>query len=380
MNKKIPLLFCAGLCVLALCICAGCVSTPDLRDGTINITDSFGRVVTIPDNPDKIAVSGSGSMRYFVYLDVDLDRVVAVDYSDSALNIYPEDPRPYMLANPEILNISDIGASRSIVDGEKLLTSGADVLFIAASSEASIESANEIQEKTGIPVVLFYTGDYVTQKEKVCDSLDMLATIMHKQDRYQELISYFTSVENDLTSRVANVSASDARAYVGGISYRGEHGLDGTNPNYLPFKLLNVNNVASEMPDVAQSEYAQVAKEQILAWDPDIIFVGLGTINAAGGGAIYELQTDPSYTTLAAAKTGEVYTVNPDISAGANYETQLVNAYYIGKILYPEQFADIDIAIIADEIYNNVVGGDVYQKLNEHMNGLSYQKVDLSTI
>jgi len=376
MNKKILLTIFAGLCVIALCSCAGCVGTPDAGDGTINITDSFGRVVSIPDNPEKIAVSGSGSMRYFVYLDA-VDRVVGVDYSDSALNIYPEDPRPYMLANPEILNISEIGASRSVVDGEKLLTSGADILFVAASSEASIESANEIQDKTGIPVVLFYTGDYATQKDKVCDSLEMLATILHKEDRYQELMTYFTSVENDLTSRVANVSASDARAYVGGISYRGEHGLDGTNPNYLPFKILNVNNVASEIPDVSQSEYAQVAKEQILAWDPDIIFVGLGTINAAGGGAIYELQNDVSYKTLTAAKTSEVYTVNPDISAGANYETQLVNAYYIGKVLYPEQFADVDLAKKADEIYNNVVGGDVYEELKEHMNNLSYHKIEL---
>ena len=376
MNKKILLTIFAGLCVIALCSCAGCVGTPDAGDGTINITDSFGRVVSIPDNPEKIAVSGSGSMRYFVYLDA-VDRVVGVDYSDSALNIYPEDPRPYMLANPEILNISEIGASRSVVDGEKLLTSGADILFVAASSEASIESANEIQDKTGIPVVLFYTGDYATQKDKVCDSLEMLATILHKEDRYQELMTYFTSVENDLTSRVANVSASDARAYVGGISYRGEHGLDGTNPNYLPFKILNVNNVASEIPDVSQSEYAQVVKEQILAWDPDIIFVGLGTINAAGGGAIYELQNDVSYKTLTAAKTSEVYTVNPDISAGANYETQLVNAYYIGKVLYPEQFADVDLAKKADAIYNNVVGGDVYEELKEHMNNLSYQKIEL---
>jgi iron complex transport system substrate-binding protein len=334
MQTKIIPLFFAGLCVLALCLSAGCVGTPDAGDGTVNITDSFGRVVTIPDNPEKIAVSGSGSMRYFMYLDVDLGKIAAVDYSDSALNIYPEDPRPYMLANHEILNISEVGASRGVVDGEKLLTSGAEILFIAASSEASIESANEIQDKTGIPVVLYYTGDYVTQKEKVCDSLEMLAEILHKETRYQELTAYFTSVENDLTSRVANVSVSDERAYVGGISYRGEHGLDGTNPTYYPFTVLHANNVASNLSNVGQTEYAQVSKEQILAWDPEIIFVGLGTLNAAGGGAIYELQNDVSYKTLTAAKTGEVYLVNPDISAGANYETQLVNAYYTGKVLY----------------------------------------------
>lgn len=377
MQTKIIPLFFAGLCVLALCLSAGCVGTPDAGDGTINITDSFGRVVTIPDNPEKIAVSGSGSMRYFMYLDVDLGKIAAVDYSDSALNIYPEDPRPYMLANHEILNISEVGASRGVVDGEKLLTSGAKILFIAASSEASIESANEIQDKTGIPVVLFYTGDYVTQKEKVCDSLEMLAEILHKEDRYHELTAYFISVENDLTSRVANVPTSDERAYVGGISYRGEHGLDGTNPTYYPFTVLHANNVASNLSNVGQTEYAQVSKEQILAWDPEIIFVGLGTLNAAGGGAIYELQNDVSYKTLTAAKTGEVYLVNPDISAGANYETQLVNAYYIGKVLYPEQFADVDLAKKADEIFNKVVGGDVYEELKEHMNGLSYQKLGL---
>ncbi len=35
--KLIPLFF-AGLCVLALSLCAGCVGTPDAGDGTINIT------------------------------------------------------------------------------------------------------------------------------------------------------------------------------------------------------------------------------------------------------------------------------------------------------------------------------------------------------
>lgn len=217
----------------------------------------------------------------------------------------------------------------------------------------------------------------MTKKEQVCDSLEMLAAILHKEDRYHELIAYFTSVENDLTSRVANVPSPDKRAYVGGISYRGEHGLDGTNPNYYPFTVLHVNNVASDLPNIGQTEYAQVSKEQILAWDPEIIFVGLGTLNAAGGGAIYELQNDASYKTLTAAKTGEVYTVNPDISAGANYETQLVNAYYIGTVLYPEQFADVELAKKADEIYNKVVGGDVYEELKDHMKGLSYQKIEL---
>ncbi len=66
--------------VVALCLCAGCVGTVnEPGDGTITITDSAGREVVVPDNPDRIAVSGSGSSRYFAYLNV-TDRIAAIDY------------------------------------------------------------------------------------------------------------------------------------------------------------------------------------------------------------------------------------------------------------------------------------------------------------
>ena len=70
-----------------------------------------------------------------------------------------------------------------------------------------------------------------------------------------------------------------------------------------------------------------------------------------------------------------IYTLNPDTAMNANHETALANAYYIGKILYPEQFDDIDPVKKADEIYTNVVGKPVFNQLKEHVNDLSYQKV-----
>ena len=35
-----------------------------------------------------------------------------------------------------------------------------------------------------------------------------------------------------------------------------------------------------------------------------------------------------------------------------NIETALADIYYVGKVLYPEQFADIDPVEKADEIYS----------------------------
>lgn len=377
MRKQI-LLFTALLAVFAVLISAGCVTTdsPGDSEGMVTITDAFGRDVTIPENPEKIAVVGSGSMRYFVYLGIDLDDVCAVDYQDSKLNIQTVNVRPYALANPEILEIPEVGAAKGVVDNEKLLMSGAEILFMGGASSSNTEVANEIQEKTGIPVVMFYTGNYVTDSEKIQDTLLMLGEILNKEQRAKDLIAYFDAVEADLKKRVAGLSAEET-VYVGGVSYNGVHGLDGTDPTYYPFAVLNIKNAAAEVTSVSQTGYAQISKEKLLEWDPEIIFVDLNTMEAAGGGGIYELQNDPAYKGLSAVKSGKVFAVNPHTSMGTNHETSMANAYYIGTILYPEQFSDIDPAKKADEIYTFVDGAPVYEQLKENMGSLSYQKLSL---
>ena len=376
MSKKLPLLL-AVAALLAVLITAGCVTTdsPQNTDGMVMITDAFGREVTIPADPQKIAVVGSGSMRYFVYLGIDLDDVVAVDYQDSALYVQATNHRPYALANPEIKDIPAVGAAKGVVDNEKLLMSGADILFMGGASSSNAEVANEIQEKTGVPVVMFYTGNYVTDSETIQDTLLLLGKVLDKEQRAKDLIAYFDAVEADLQKRVAGLSA-DKTVYVGGVAYNGAHGLDGTDPTYYPFEILNIKNAAGEITSVSQTGYAQVSKEKILEWDPDFIIVDLATLTAAEGGALAELKNDPSYRELTAVKNSMVYTVNPHTSMNVNHETTLANAYFIGKLLYPEQFADIDPVKKADEIYTFVVGEPVFDLLNENVDGLAYQRVN----
>ena len=370
------LLFTALLAVFAVLISAGCVTTdsPGDSEGMITVTDAFGREVSIPENPEKIAVVGSGSMRYFVYLGIDLDDVCAVDYQDSKLNKQTFNLRPYSLANPEILEIPEVGAAKGVVDNEKLLMSGAEILFMGGASSSNAEVANEIQEKTGIPVVMFYTGNYVTDAEKIQDTLLMLGEILGKEQRAKDLIAYFDAVEADLKKRVAGLSAGES-VYIGGVAYNGYHGLDGTDPTYYPFAVLNIKNAAGEVSSVSQTGYAQISKEKLLEWDPDFIIVDLSTIQAAEGGALVELKNDPSYRELTAVKNSMVYTVNPHTSMNVNHETTLANAYFIGKLLYPEQFEDIDPVKKADEIYTFVVGEPVFDLLSANVDNLSYQRV-----
>ena len=379
-NKLIIGLATAILLISAVMF-AGCLGSDNEIDENkkmITITDAFGRTVTLPDDPQKIAVSGSGSMRYFVYMEVS-DRAVAVDYQDSSSHIVTKDNRPYSIAHPEIRENPMLGTAKGAIDAERLMAAQPDVLFISAYGPEDVASANQIQEKTGIPVVLFYVGNYVTEKETIDSTFRMLGTIFHKEKRADDLIKYFDGIIIDLQNRIKDVPAPDKTVYMGGVSYNGAHGINGSDPTYLPFTILKANNVASPLADsVTQTGYALVSKEKILEWDPDIIIVDLGTMSAAGGGALVELKTDPSYKELTAVKNGDIYTVNPHTSMNVNHETSLANCYFVGKVLYPDQFADIDPAQKADEIYTFVVGKPVFSTLNENVGGIAYTKVDLT--
>lgn len=375
---KSILLMTVMILAVTLSGCIGDLNNDESDKEMITITDAFGRTVTLPDNPEKIAVSGSGSMRYFVYMEIS-DRAVAVDYQDSSSFVMTKDNRPYSIAHPEIRDNPMLGTAKGAIDAERLLAANPDVLFISAYGPEDIASADQIQEKSGIPVVLFYVGNYVTEKEQIDTTLRMLGKIFHKDQRAEDLINYFDGIIVDLQNRIKDVPAPDKTVYIGGISYNGAHGLNGSDPTYLPFTVLKANNVATEMLNgTAKTGYVAVSKEKILEWDPDVIFVDLGTQSAAGGGALVELKNDVSYKELTAVKKGEIYTVNPHTSMNVNHETSLANCYFVGKILYPEQFADIEPAEKADEIYTFVVGKPVFDVLNSNVGNIAYTKADLT--
>jgi iron complex transport system substrate-binding protein len=55
-----------------------------------------------------------------------------------------------------------------------------------------------------------------------------------------------------------------------------------------------------------------------------------------------------------------------------------VDAYFVGKTVYPERFEDIDPRIKADEIYTMFVGKPVFDQLNANCNNLGFEKVPLT--
>jgi len=356
---------------------AGGAGQPGEPGTQITVVDGLGREISVPRNPEHVICSGAGSLRLLTYLQAQ-DRVVAVDDMEGRRPRF--DARPYALANPRFAKLPLFGEFRGHDNPELIaaLDPQPQVIFKTFSSTGT--DPLELERQTGIPVVVLDYGDLFTYREDFYAALRTMAAIMDRQQRAEEVIAFFEVAIADLEGRTSDIPREEKKScYIGGIAYRGPHGFQSTEPTYPPFMFVNADNVAyAPGKSLAELEHADVAKEQIVVWDPDVLFVDVSTLQSdPQASALYELQSDPAYTELKAVRGGEVYGVLPYNWYSGNYGSILADACFVGKVLYPERFWDIEPAAKSDEIYRFLVGEAVFQQLNEAFQGLVFRKIPL---
>lgn len=327
------------------------------------ITDAMERVVQIPDSVERVLCSGSGCLRLLSYLQGQ-HLVVAVDDIETRRNEF--DARPYALANPQFKNMPVFGQFRGHDNPELILTLEPQPQLIFKIFGGSGYDPNELQAKTGIPVVVVDAGNLGDRRPHLYASLRLMDDIIGKSQRAEELIAYFEQAIDDLHARTADIPAAERPSvYLGGVAFRGPHGFQSTEPAYPPFAFIGARNLAGQGLGKKMAT-ADVAKEQIVAWNPEYLFVDLSTLQMGDrAGGLFELRNDPAYANLDAAIKGRVFGLLPYNWYSQNFESILANAYFIGKVLYPERFQDIDPVVQADAIYRFVVGKPVFAAMNE---------------
>ena len=376
------LLAAAVLAILVLfTLAAGCTGTGASPGGdgeTVTVTDGFGREVAVSSPPESGVCSGSGCLRYLVYLQGQ-DLVVGVD--DIEKKDQEIEGRPYALAHgSRFKDLPLIGEFRGKDDPEKILGIGPALIFKTGSTGTaygtSAAEADKLEARTGIPVVAFPYGSLRSDAEKaeMYTGLRVMGEVLGKEDRAEEVIAYIEATVADLEARTADIPEAEQKtAYIGGVSSAGAHGIISTEPAYPPFLWINAKNPAAGLG----TAHADVAKEALVDWDPEYLFIDVGTIQTESDGAIGELKNDPALQGLSAAREGRVYGVLPYNFYSTNYETVLANAYFVGKTLYPDRFADIDPVEKADEIYTFFVRKPVFSDLNSQYRDLGFAEVPL---
>ncbi|MEM4472733.1 MAG: iron ABC transporter substrate-binding protein [Archaeoglobaceae archaeon] len=364
--RKIAILF-IFLTILAF---SGCVQQSEMGKEMekVKVKDLAGREVEVPKKVEKIVAIGPGALRLVVYLQA-TDKVVGVEDAEKRWETYT---RPYRLANPGLAELPTIGVGGPDdpkPNVEEIMKLKPDVIFAVVSAQY----AENLQEKTGIPVVVINYGTLGNFRTKeLFDSIRLMGKILGKDKRAEEIITYIENVVNDLNKRTANAE-KPAKVYVGGLGFKGQHGIVSTTCRFPPFEVNNIfnENIACKVNTTA---HIFIDKEFLITEQPEIIFLDLGNLHLIKA----DYSKDKTfYSSLKAFNDGKVYGIYSFNFYNTNIEQALVNSYWVGKVLYPEKFADLNIRDKANEIYEFFVGKKLYDEIASKYGELG--RIDVSS-
>lgn len=337
--------------VLTVGALAGCGQTVEDGGAFRTITDGAGRQVEVPQRVKSIVCVGVGALRYTCYVGAQELVIGVEDYE-----IKPGMSRLYNYVNFDMFKDLPVIGTNGQPYTEEIISLSPDVIVM--SRFASVD-AEQLQEKTGTPVVVV-PGSDTTLDQDAYETIRILGELTDQEERAEELTAYLKGIEADLDSRTKDIPEGEKPSvYVGGVSFKGNHGFEGTEAGYGPFDLIHANNLADT---TGQTGAFNIDLEQVLSWDPDVIFVdfnGMALIRED-----YEKNPD-YYNALTAVQEGRVYSQISFRSSASNLETALADAYYAACVLYPQAFGDLDPVAKAREIFEELLGADPYDDLKE---------------
>jgi len=369
MTRKLSLLL--GLIVFISFILTGCNSNNNEEnlqannsDEIIELTDMVGRKITLERPVERVVAVGS-ALRLYTYIN-GTNKLVGVERGQQS----PDTGRPYIIANPDLQELPIVGEGfPATPDPELLIEAEADVII--AGDIVDIGEIEDLEKRTGTTIVVITTGNEAVFDKEMYESLKIIGKVIGKENRAEELIEYMEDCKTELMELTKNIPQEEKPSiYIGGLSYKGNHGIESTYGNSPVLDAIGAKNVADE---IGKAGSIMVDKEQIIEWDPDIIVIdenGLPLVKED-----YEKNPD-YYNGLTAIRNGQVYGQLPYISYYNNIETAMADIYFLGKILYPKAFENIDVEEKADEIYEFILGKPLYGEMAEIFGG--YIKINLN--
>ncbi|AWR93814.1 ABC transporter substrate-binding protein [Acidianus brierleyi] len=333
--------------------------------GEVKIIDSMGRTVYVPKEINKVVALGPGTLGMIIYAG-GLDKISGIEQIELR-NMWGQDCWLAYHDKFKGLPIVGQGGPNATPDPSAILTAKPQVI-IEDQLYAQVMDPNQLQEETKIPVIVVYTfspkriGELGPNTFK--SSMSLLGELLGTTDRTNELNEYVNSLVNDLNSRTSNISYRPS-VYVGGLPYKtGSEGFLGTD---VDFEVLNLINTKSVVDNLGWSPgFYNIDFSYLLRTQPEFVFIDEGNLETV----ISEFsQNKQQFCSLNAFKNGNVYGLLPYRWYQVNVTNQFLSAYYIGKNLYPDNFTDVDIFSLANEIYIKFLGINIYSNYLKYAPG-----------
>ena len=291
--------------------------TEEPAPATVQFTDSVGRVVELPADITKVAISGP--LAQIVLFALCPDKLVGVASKwDATAEQY--------LAT-QYYNLPELGqlyGGKGELNLETLLASGAQVVIdVGEPKDTIVADLDALQQQTGIPFV-HITATTAT----MADAYTKLGELLNMPEEAKVLSDYCAKVY----ARTTEIANSVDKVNL--IYCLGDTGLNVIANGSYHAEVIDqlANNLAVVDEPSSKGSGNEVDLEQILLWNPDVILFAPGSIYSTVG-------SDPAWQQVNAIKNGTYYEVpmGPYNWMGFPPSVQrYLGMMWMSQLLYPD--------------------------------------------
>lgn len=289
----------------------------------LSVTDQFGRSVSFDGPVERIATTIIPLPAMLCGVDQSLDKVVAINSASQALA-----QKGFLSAMfPEIMDLPHAANGTDFVPNIETI--------VAQNPDVTIQWGHYGQEiiapieQAGLDLLLLNYGDQQLLEEWV----SLLSTLVGKPERGERILNTM----HDDRQRIEDlVSRSGKKPRAINIYNYDDMQISGTG-SYMDWwlDLCGADNPAA---DAATGASATIAREEVLTWDPEVIF--LGNFSTATPETMYE---DPFWADVSAVKNKRVYRLpNGGFSWDPPSNESNLSWLWVASLLHPEA-ADFDL-------------------------------------
>jgi len=296
---------------------------------TVKVVDSVGRLIEIPQPVERIVVLD--------HYGGEMVRALGAKDTIVGINNYMAERPDYW---PVLKDVSSVG-SFSEPSYEKIAELNPQVVI---TCDLGVPETETKLEPIGIPVVRL---NFYKPKTFVSD-IRTLGLILGKEDEAQELIDFFQQHFNTVQERVGKLSAEEkATVYYEGKDYTTVAGTSGWHETILLAGGINI--FAGET--TGSWGTCEVSPEAILEKNPSIVwkYYSGGYVPPDPSemqGTYDSLIERPGWNNLDAVRNNRVIVMNYWMAKGCG---KLVTICYMAKLLYPDEFQDMNPEDVARE-------------------------------
>lgn len=320
---------------IVLSLCCACLAEgeePQAAPVTMTVTDQAGREVVITSPATRIVSCYYISTAALVALGLE-DNLVGVEMKAETRGLYN-------LAAPQLVSLPAVGSGKG-VNIEEIAALDPDVVILPLRLSEDAATLEEL----GIPVVLVNPE---TQADfEAC--LRLLGVITGRYDEAAALLERCSDITSSVIGSVAE--AEKPTVYLAA----GSDYLTTYPSGLYQDDLIAVSggvNVAAEMDGDSK---VTIDAEQLLAWNPDYIFIVADADYSAG-----DLMADERLSGLTAVTEGRVYTFPSGIEPW-DYPTPsaVLGQLFMASCLHPDIVAYDDFIEGAAAFYNDIFGIEI---------------------